>query len=291
MYADRLLSGDRRTALQWRAVYFTNPANGIQFPIWKLLCAVVITVAVLIGLVLWNWVTELHRSVNASTRTQLSGFLEMAAYTGFGWWLFNPESIYSFGLNWQTEYSRGSMAALVVVCFFMVAWPSSLWMKMSVAAFNRLSERNAPPMETATQFRNLRERAQLVGFLTAIGIASATLPMGAWRRVALAASPSPGDLFMFPPEWVMLFGLYWSFFLAAGYVPIHVAITRAGQSIRDSLVPPSPRGAQDFGDWQKRHKEIEAYLGLDANSTDSFKLALAVLSPLIMGVFSTMTGK
>ena len=213
----------------------------------------------------------------------------MAACTGFGWWLFHSESIFSFGRNWQTGYSRGTMTALVLVCFFMVAWPSRLWMAMSVAAFNSLSERHPAPMEAARQFRKLRERAQLVGFLTAIGIASATLPMGAWRRVALTASP--GDPLKFPPEWVMLFGLYWTFFLAAGYVPIHFAISAAGQSLRDSLAPLPPSGAQDFGDWQKRHKEIEAYLGLDANSTDSFKLALAVLSPLIGGVLSTMTGK
>ena len=277
------------TALPFRGDPFESPTTALQFLIWRLLCAVVASVAILIGCGLWTWVAELHRSAKMTPAAHWPAMLEMAVISAFGWWLFHPESIYSFGRNWQIEFSRGTMTALVVICVVMVAWPASLWMRMSATAFHTLAAPSSPPIEAAIQFRELRERAQLVGFVGAIGIAASTLPMGAWRRLVVLADKDSAAAF--PSEWVILFGLYWSFTLAVGYVPIYLAITQAGRAIRDAIVPPAPKDSEDFPGWRKRRQEIDAQLGLEGNATDSFKLALAVLSPLIMGVFSTMTGK
>ena len=277
------------TTLPFRGDPFESPATALQFLIWRLLCAVVVSVAVLIGCGLWTWVADLHRSAKMTPAVHLPAMLEMAVISAFGWWLFHPESIFSLGRNWQIEFSRGTMTALVVICVLMVAWPASLWMRMSATAFHTLAELSSPAIEAAIQFRELRERAQLVGFVGAVGIAASTLPMGAWRRLVVLADKDSASAF--PSEWIILFGFYWSFTLAVGYLPIYLAITQAGCAIRNALVPPLPNENEDFSGWRKRRRDIDAQLGLEGNATDGFKLALAVLSPLIIGVFSTMTGK
>jgi hypothetical protein len=272
------------SALPFRCEPCTQEASFLQFKIFRFLSAVVITLAIVIGMAMWKLIRDLwNEGLRAGV---LSAGVEIGAVTGFGAWLFNAKSIYAFRPEWHVEFPQAVISALILICYLMVALPCAVWMTMGRNAFRRIGDVVAPPLAAAAEFQRLRDQAQIVGTLCALGIASATLPLGAWRRVVIAADKSLATTF--PPEYVVLFGLYWSMFLAAGYVPLYLAGARAGQTIRDSIVPPVAPSIDNFSDWQKKRQEVEAHLGIGPNAFDSLKLALAILAPLLGGILSML---
>jgi len=258
----------------------------LQFQVWRLMSAVVTTVAIVIGLTLWPLVGELRSYLKGCANFAPS--LQMGAIVCFGVWLFFPREIFRLDEGWDTQAARGVMVFLVLVCFLMVALPSAIWLTNAVEVFQALKS-SSNPLDVASKFKHWKEEAQLLGFLSALGITASTLPLGAWRRLVLAADDRIAK--QFPPEWVILFGVYWSLSLAFAYIPVFIVIGESGRAIRDTFISAAPPSMSDFSEWRKKQLEVESFLGIEGGAADTVKLALAVLSPLIGAVLSTMIGE
>ena len=120
------------------------------------------------------------------------------------------------------------------------------------------------------------------GFAT-FGIGSATLPYGAWQRASKTEILSA--------ETVVLFGLYWTTFLAVGYVPVHLTMHQVGLKIRDEMVREWRGSESDCAIWDEPREKVSQALGLSDNPLDFPKSALAVLTPLFSGILSIMIAK
>ena len=96
---------------------------------------------------------------------------------------------------------------------------------------------------------------------------------------------------IFPSEFVILFGLYWTFFLALGYVPVYAKLLEVGGKIRDELAPmPNDHEGTGIPDWQTKKNSVNQLLGIEAGSLENLKTALSTLAPLIGSILSVVVG-
>ena len=179
------------------------------------------------------------------------------------------------------------MIGLIIVCYFCVALPCSVWMGVARVAFERLKIDSKTPVKTAFEYLILRDRARMVGSLCALGIAVSTLPLGAWRRFYLVAAPGAAP--SFPAEFVMLFGLFWSFQLAVAFLSVYPSIRATGEGLLDVLAPPEPDSVDTISQWQSRRKSVMDFLGLETQAFESFRIIFAILAPLLSAVLASLT--
>src|SRR6266487_3994787 len=111
------------TALPFQGAPCAIPGVAIQFLVWRLLCAVVVTLAILIGVPLWNWTYQLWKSVGSGGVWTIG--IGMAVVVAFGAWLFNSRQVYAFPGHeeWQTGLPQAVMGSLILICFAMFALP------------------------------------------------------------------------------------------------------------------------------------------------------------------------
>jgi hypothetical protein len=129
------------TSLPFQGPPCDVPAATLQFLVWRLLCAAVVTLAMLIGLVLWSWTHELWKEVGEQVGIGLvvSAGVEMAVVVAFGAFLFNSTVVYTFQKPWQPVVPQAVMGSLILICFALVALPCAVWMTISQGAFSRLT--------------------------------------------------------------------------------------------------------------------------------------------------------
>lgn len=125
-------------------------------------------------------------------------------------------------------------------------------------------------------------------------IGAATLALGAHRHTLIAHTKethvSPDD---FPPELVLAYGAYYSFFLAAAYVPVYLNVLRLGRGVVDASLgklPPTLREGKAWVDWTSQREAAELFLQLRTTPGQRLQTALAILAPLAGSAVSLVLG-
>ena len=134
----------------------------------------------------------------------------------------------------------------------------------------------------------LRLRADLewlLGFLGAV-IGLAVLASAQLRRVSLSYEKEAGSA----AEAVVLYGLVLSLLVALIYLPTFVTLQRTGMHIRDSVEglpePGDPMLEARLG----KRKALDELLGLQISASASFRVSVAILSPLLASLTSLLPG-
>ncbi len=181
-----------------------------------------------------------------------------------------------------------------------------------------------PPMSDVKNFIDLRRRMLL--FLTIAGVAigvgtlviaafqvASDRPQGSPRAVHCASLKAAGSLDdrtsrycrgaktvdterSFEPEFVLLFGLYFSALLMLAYAPAHFALVASGRRLEDTLYELTVEGEwgatpYDHGkmkEWQEGRTLFSSWLQLNAGATNNFKSAVAIFTPLLASLLGLL---
>jgi hypothetical protein len=132
----------------------------------------------------------------------------------------------------------------------------------------------------------LRIRADLHRLLTIEGaiLGAAILSTGALRNAILAYGHEPNPTYSFPPEYVLLYGAYFSAVLALLYAPTYSRLLSVGGQLRDSFFPLESPRSETWSDWYDKRKRLEELLKLQVTAGESFRTGVAILTPLASGL-------
>jgi hypothetical protein len=116
-----------------------------------------------------------------------------------------------------------------------------------------------------------------------------TLTKGALRQAFLATGGNPK---LFPAEYVLIHGAYFSALLALVYVPTHALLAEVGDRLVDAVFPAlSPDlDLRKSAGWQTDRKALEDLLQVGTAATDDLRASLSILAPLATGVVSVWLG-
>jgi hypothetical protein len=143
--------------------------------------------------------------------------------------------------------------------------------------------------EWAADILHLRQQLQrFIGLLGAM-VGLGTLTKGALRQAFLASGGPPG---LFPSEYVLIHGAYFSCLLAFVYVPTHALLAEAGSRLVDTVFPlASPDlDLKKSAGWQADRKALEDLLQVGTAATDDLRASLSILAPLATGIVSVWLG-
>jgi hypothetical protein len=132
----------------------------------------------------------------------------------------------------------------------------------------------------------LRIRADLHRLLTIEGaiLGAAILSTGALRNAILAYGHDANRTYSFPPEYVLLYGAYFSAVLALLYAPTYSRLLSVGGQLRDSFFPLQSPRMETWSDWYDKRKRLEELLKLEVTAGESFRTGVAILTPLASGL-------
>jgi len=140
-------------------------------------------------------------------------------------------------------------------------------------------------VESYLQLRAVLER--VLGIEGAI-LGAAILAAGALRNVVVAWHN--GDDSSFPPEYVLLWGAFFTLLMALLYAPIYHRIQETGWRMVEAVCPAQePTSATWAGAYEKR-KQVEEMLRLGVGPTASFRAGVAIAAPLLSSIVGVLLG-
>lgn len=165
--------------------------------------------------------------------------------------------------------------------FIAMAAVVGIWLTQGVLESGFTEEESS--FERAERLMVLRRQAQ--GFLSVAGfiIGSATLSFGVLRNALMALEPSRED---FPPILVIVWGVFYSVFLALAYAPMFFALADAEQRVVRDLVPTPSHLDRDPLPWLTKREELRK--GLHQTGWPQLQSVLSVFAPLLGSVISIL---
>ncbi|MGH3031137.1 MAG: hypothetical protein ACRDNE_10295 [Gaiellaceae bacterium] len=208
------------------------------------------------------------------------GFLLPAT---FGW----PDLPLADLPEYPLTYHRAKIGAIYGVGL-LVALTPALGLGLVRARLRGLFRQGKPSATQIQRFLELRESMQHFLFLAGAFVFLAMLSVGALRNAILAQDEAlAAD---FPPEYVLLFGVYFSLLLALAYMPAYAGYLEVGGRMRDALVGPTPPavGVAELKTWRDERADLESVLRLDVGVGESFRAGFAVFAPLAGSLVSLL---
>jgi hypothetical protein len=154
----------------------------------------------------------------------------------------------------------------------------------------RLRGMAGEPVTDASVDDFLAVRETLHNLLLFVGalIGLAILAAGGERQAVAAYSEltkvkDPGR---FPPEYVLVYGIYFTALLALAYVPVHLTLSRVGGRLRDHYFPLPPPSDESWSEICGKRDAFDGLLQLRTGPGATLKASVAILTPLI----GSMTG-
>lgn len=204
--------------------------------------------------------------------------LVVAVQSGFNLifvWLYHPSDLPLFGHLFKLGVLNlvGGLLAMAAVV--------GIWLTQGMLESDFTEDGSS--FERAERLMNLRRQAQ--GFLSVAGfiIGSATLSFGVLRNALMAVEPSRKD---FPPILVIVWGVFYSVFLALGYAPMFFALAGAEQRVVRDLVPTPSHLDRDPLSWLTKREELRK--ALHQTGWPQFQSVLSVFAPLLGSVISIL---
>lgn len=146
-----------------------------------------------------------------------------------------------------------------------------------------------PPNENVKLLVDSKQRLEHLLMAAGTIIGAATLATGALRS-ALIVYKNEADI-GFPKEYVLLYGLIYSMFLAAVYLPVYLKLQKKGRELRDRLIP-IPKGDQEsWAGWYSNRKALDDLLQLQLNPVASLFSGISILTPLAGSIVGLLIGK
>jgi hypothetical protein len=184
---------------------------------------------------------------------------------------------------------------LQVLAAILIAIPGVLAIWLHAIRFSRDAndEQALDEDETDAKRRHLdvtsflADRRALLqsGSILGAAVGLVTLASGALRN-ALDAADKPS----FSATMVLVYGAGFTAMLALVYVPAYLSMQAAGRRLLEASAPLQLPDSPTFDANQKTRGAFEELLQLKVGPRDSFKIATAVLAPIVTGVVSVIIG-
>jgi hypothetical protein len=94
----------------------------------------------------------------------------------------------------------------------------------------------------------------------------------------------------FPPEFMLIYGFFFTALLALAYTPAQLALVSVGRRIRDSVASLEGLNARNLADRRAEREALESLLDLKVGTAASFRSGLAILTPLIGSLTALLFG-
>ena len=94
----------------------------------------------------------------------------------------------------------------------------------------------------------------------------------------------------FPPELLLIYGLWYSAVLGLIYAPAYTALRTDGRQVLNDIFPPLFPGDPKYDEREKARTQLSGVLHLGVGVTDSVKLIGVVLVPLATTLVSLLVG-
>jgi hypothetical protein len=94
----------------------------------------------------------------------------------------------------------------------------------------------------------------------------------------------------FPPEYMLIYGFFFTTLLAFAYAPAQLALVSAGRRIRDSAAPLDNLAPDAIVERHARREALESLLDLKLGTFGSFRSGLAILTPLLGSLTAVLFG-
>jgi len=146
-----------------------------------------------------------------------------------------------------------------------------------------------PPEESVKRLIDLRQRLEQLLLAAGTIIGAATLATGGLRSALIAYRESNRELF--PKEYVLLYGLIYSMFLAAVYVPVHLKLQSRARELRERLLPFKKGESESWASWHSNRKALDELLQLQVNPVTGLFNGISILSPLAGSIVGLLIGK
>ena len=168
----------------------------------------------------------------------------------------------------------------------MPAWVGILLIRMaSQSAFAAIESTHDETAIMALVNRYLDYRRALQRYITILGVLVGllTLATGALRSVQISAGMPESE---YPIAVVLVYGLYYTVVLALIYTPTYVSLLDAGSRLRDRIYPLDSLPSL-IENTEKRAK-MDEVLQLNVRAEHSLRAGIAILAPLLSGLFSSL---
>jgi hypothetical protein len=205
-------------------------------------------------------------------RHPLPGFSVFKVHEGYpSHWPLQDHSL-RVGILSAVALSVGLLAMVVV-------WFAGLLLQQMA------SDVTKPDKATIDRFLGLQDDLNTMLAIAGGIIGLATLATGALRNAARAV-----DL-PFNPQYILLYGLFFTGVLAIAYAPSYFAMRAAGTRMRDRTYPlPNPDDSTFFDVIDKR-KKFDEFMQLNLSASSTFKAGVAILTPLLSGLIALLIPK
>jgi hypothetical protein len=268
----------------------------VQFQAWAVAIALQLGLWGLLAPGLWRIQRELwHRLPDASGRSSL--VLVIGGYVGLLALIAAALRFVPHNPSIPSIFSLRT-AILLWVGMVVVVPPIAIgmWLVQGVLGKLETTLRTAPRnrdtleldwvmvgREVFGELLDLRGRLQQLLMLGGTIIGAATLATGALRLAVLAWKPNA----LFPPDYPVLYGGFFTVVLAFLYGPAYGSLQRQGRAIVDGCWPLPPAVKPDEA-WYKARQTAESMLGLTISVRDGFQTGAAILAPLVTSLITVL---
>jgi len=177
-----------------------------------------------------------------------------------------------------------------------VSWKAMSGMWLLHAHFDRLSKRvmsrhdNELDQIHLEYFLRLRHNLQELLFINGAIIGLSTLVAGAMRNAVLSLTTTVS----IPKEYVLIYGIYFTFILAFAYTPTYLKSIEVGRRILDHHLPfktcPMPHKSEEWNRWYNKRKEFREVLELDEGYGMHMQKFFSVFSPVLGSFVGILMG-
>jgi hypothetical protein len=193
--------------------------------------------------------------------------------------------------EYPLTYHQARIGAIYGIGLLVALMPA-LGLGLARERLRDIAFRGRPGGAKIELFLALGESIRRFLFLAGALIFLAMLSVGALRNAVIAQRPDDEQLAeSFPPEYVLLFGVYFSLLLALVYAPAYGTYLEVGGRMRDAFVGPTPPDDADAAglkSWRDDRAALESVMRLDVGLAESFRAGVFVFAPLAGSLVSLL---
>src|ERR1051326_3235204 len=119
-------------------------------------------------------------------------------------------------------------------------------------------------------------------------IASLVLALGTLASAAMAAAANAFDTGIFPGEYPVGYGAWYSLLLLIMYFPVQGSYVSLVRSLISDLLGAPPKQVEDLKKWSENSTKLEGIFGIDVSKSSMLGPLLSTLLPLISGWISKL---
>ena len=280
-----------------------------KFLMWMFFFCILIGISFGFVLPTWHYIDAIKRQLALKPQMLLVGlfwavlFMGLAVMFAGGKWIsiFGDGSRFFLSITSGMEHFKVMLkqpALRMLILIIMGSLGPLLALGgifMINTAFNQL-DKIKDPAYLGKSFQKLSESLDFFLFVAAINISWTTITTAMGREAVLQAIPTGTDLIL-PIEFVYLYGLVFTLFLAVIYLPVYHQLRRKGKLILETMEhgstaydPPEPNLVKK--EREQEHgamtDELTNIFLMKSSYFDSFKVGISILGPMLTSLSSKL---